>query len=110
MAMISGAASGSCAMGEPHSLQNMRWTALPEVPVPVQLFVGPEMATLSFWNTVTRAARLLDLSGLWFVFGVVGRGEEGRALDDKGRRGGELTISRTALFLTVYAMLFLNSC
>lgn len=56
MAMISGAASGSCAMGEPHSPQKMRWTALPEEPVPAQLLVGPEMATLSFWKTVTRAA------------------------------------------------------
>lgn len=33
MAMISGAASGSCAMGEPHSVQKTRWTVLPEEPV-----------------------------------------------------------------------------
>lgn len=32
-AMISGAASGSCAMGEPHSEQKRRWTTFPEEPL-----------------------------------------------------------------------------
>jgi hypothetical protein len=32
-AMIGGAASGSWAMGEPHSEQKMRWTGFPELPL-----------------------------------------------------------------------------
>lgn len=55
MAMMGGAASGSWAMGEPHSPQKMRCTGLPEEPTPAQLLVGPVMVTLSFSKTVTRA-------------------------------------------------------
>lgn len=54
-AMISGAASGSWAMGEPHSEQKMRWTALPELPLPAQLLVGPRMVSLALGTTATRA-------------------------------------------------------
>lgn len=55
MAMISGAASGSCAMGEPHSEQKRRWTALPEEPVPDHVLMGPLMVSFSFGTTATRA-------------------------------------------------------
>lgn len=56
-AMISGAASGSWAIGEPHSEQKIRWTALPEEPFPAQLLVGPLMVSLSFGTTTTRASQ-----------------------------------------------------
>lgn len=56
-AMISGAASGSWAMGEPHSEQKRRWTALPEEPLPDHFLMGPLMVSLSLGTTATRAAR-----------------------------------------------------
>ena len=59
MAMISGAASGSCAMGEPHSEQKMRWLALPEVPFFAKLFCGPRMVSLALGTTATRAVGLV---------------------------------------------------
>lgn len=55
MAMISGAASGSCAMGDPHSEQKMRCTSLPELPLPAQDFVGPVMVSFALGTMVTRA-------------------------------------------------------
>jgi hypothetical protein len=54
-AMISGAASGSWAMGEPHSEQKRRWTSLPELPLPVHFLTGPLMVSLSLGTTATRA-------------------------------------------------------
>lgn len=55
-AMISGAASGSWAMGEPHSEQKRRWTMLPEEPlVPEYFLTGPLMVSLSLGTTATRA-------------------------------------------------------
>lgn len=57
MAMISGAASGSCAIGDPHSEQKIRWTAFPEEPLPAQDLVGPLMVSLSLGTTATRATR-----------------------------------------------------
>lgn len=42
-------------MGEPHSLQKMRWTDLPEEPLPAQLLVGPLRLSLSLGTTTTRA-------------------------------------------------------
>lgn len=54
-AMIPGAASGSWAIGEPHSLQKMRWTALPELPLPAHDLVGPLMVSLSLGTTTTSA-------------------------------------------------------
>ena len=56
MAMMGGAASGSWAIGEPHSLQKMRCTALPELPTPAQLLVGPVILTFSLRATKTSAA------------------------------------------------------
>jgi hypothetical protein len=53
--MISGAESGSCAIGEPHSEQKIRWTALPELPMPAQLLVGPLISTLALGTTATSA-------------------------------------------------------
>lgn len=76
MAMISGAASGSCAMGEPHSEQKMRWTALPELPTPAQLFVGPLTVSLSLGTTATRAAAVLACI---FVHELRGESTVGRA-------------------------------
>lgn len=54
-AMISGAASGSWAMGEPHSPQNQRHTALPDEPVPFHFLIGPSTVSLSLGTTATRA-------------------------------------------------------
>lgn len=54
-AMISGAASGSWAMGDPHSEQKSRQTALPELPVPCHFLTGPFMVNLSLGTTQTRA-------------------------------------------------------
>jgi len=50
-----GAASGSWAMGEPHSEQNQRQTALPESAVPFHFFRGPWTVILSWGTTQTRA-------------------------------------------------------
>ena len=55
-AMISGAASGSWAMGLPHSGQNSLQTELPEEPLPSHFFTGPLMVSLSLGTTATRAA------------------------------------------------------
>lgn len=55
-AMISGAASGSWAMGEPHSEQKMRCTSLPDEPLPAHDLVGPLSVSLSLGTTATRAA------------------------------------------------------
>lgn len=57
IAMISGAASGSWAMGEPHSEQKIRWTSLPEEPLPAHDLVGPLIFSFSFGTTVTRARK-----------------------------------------------------
>lgn len=57
MAMISGAPSVSWAIGEPHSEQKMRCTLLPDLAVPVHDLVGPEIVSLSFLTTQTRAER-----------------------------------------------------
>lgn len=84
MAMISGAASGSWAMGEPHSEQKTRCTALPELPTPAQLLVGPLTVSLSLGTTATRAATLLTCISL--------RG---------GLGGGGSTVGRAALALAV---------
>lgn len=54
-AMISGAASGSCAMGEPQSEQKRRCTAWPEDPVPDHFLMGPLTVNLSLGTTATRA-------------------------------------------------------
>lgn len=54
-AMISGAASGSWAMGEPQSEQNRRQTDFPELPVPSHFLIGPLMVSLSLGTTATRA-------------------------------------------------------
>lgn len=54
-AMISGAASGSWAIGDPHSEQKMRCTSLPEEPFPAQDLVGPLIVSLSLGTTATRA-------------------------------------------------------
>jgi hypothetical protein len=54
-AIISGAASGSWAMGEPHSEQNRRQTAFPELPVPFHFLTGPLRVSLSLGTTITRA-------------------------------------------------------
>jgi len=55
MAMISGAASGSWAIGEPHSEQKRRQTLLPELPLPSYFLTGPLMVSLSLGTTQTRA-------------------------------------------------------
>lgn len=55
MAMISGAASGSWAMGEPHSEQKIRWTAWPEEPLLEYFLVGPLIVNWALGTTVTRA-------------------------------------------------------
>lgn len=60
MAMISGAASGSWAIGEPHSEQKIRWTSLPEEPLPAHDLVGPLIFSLSLGTTVTRARDALN--------------------------------------------------
>lgn len=57
MAMISGAASGSWAMGEPHSEQKIRWTSLPEEPLPAHDLVGPLSCSLALGTTATRASK-----------------------------------------------------
>lgn len=55
MAMISGAASGSWAIGDPHVGQKTRCTALPELPLPAHDLVSPLILSLSLGTTVTRA-------------------------------------------------------
>ena len=55
-AMISGAASGSWAIGEPHSGQKIRWTSKPEDPLLEYFLAGPLMVSFSLGTTVTRAA------------------------------------------------------
>lgn len=55
IAMISGAASGSWAMGEPHSEQNRRWTSWPEEPLLEYFLMGPLVVNLALGTTVTRA-------------------------------------------------------
>ena len=55
-AMISGAASGSWAMGEPHSEQKMRWTSWPDEPLLEYFLVGPLMVSFALGTTATRAA------------------------------------------------------
>lgn len=57
MAMISGAASGSCAMGDPQVGQKMRCTSLPEEPLLAHDLVVPLIVSLSLGTTATRAAR-----------------------------------------------------
>lgn len=52
---ITGAASGSCAIGDPHSEQNHRYTALPLSAVPFHFLMGPEVVNLSLGTTTTRA-------------------------------------------------------
>lgn len=59
-AMISGAASGSWAIGDPHSEQKIRWTSFPDEPLPAQDLVGPLIVSLSLGTTATRAARPSD--------------------------------------------------
>jgi hypothetical protein len=54
-AMMGGAASGSWAMGEPHSSQNQRQTDWPEVPLPSHFLTGPFTVSLSLRTTHTRA-------------------------------------------------------
>lgn len=58
-------------MGDPHSLQKIRCTAWPEVPLPAQDLVGPLMVSLSLRTTATSAVVLVLVS--WSC-GV--RGEE----------------------------------
>ena len=55
MAMISGAASGSWAMGEPHSEQKIRWTGWPEEPLLVYFLAGPLIVNWALGTTATRA-------------------------------------------------------
>jgi len=50
----SGAASGSWAIGLPHSEQKLRVTFLPESPLLVYSLTGPEILTALLWNTATR--------------------------------------------------------
>lgn len=52
---ITGAASGSCAIGDPHSEQNHRYTALPLSAVPFHFLTGPVVVNLSLGTTTTRA-------------------------------------------------------
>lgn len=59
-AMIGGAASGSWAMGEPHSGQKIRWTSWPEEPLLENFLVLPEMVSLSLGTTTTRAVLYRD--------------------------------------------------
>jgi hypothetical protein len=63
-AMISGAASGSWAMGEPHSSQNQRQTALPESAVPFHFLSGPLTVSLALGTTQTRAVHVVVSCGL----------------------------------------------
>lgn len=56
-AIISGAAEGSWAMGEPHSEQKIRSTLFPESAVPVHVLTGPLMVSLALGTTATRAER-----------------------------------------------------
>ena len=51
-----GAASGSWAMGEPHSEQKRRQTELPEEPLPSHFLTGPLMVRTSLGTTQTRAS------------------------------------------------------
>lgn len=50
-----GAPSGSWAMGEPHSEQNQRQTALPDSATPFHFLMGPLEVNLSLGTTQTRA-------------------------------------------------------
>lgn len=54
-AMISGAASGSWAMGDPHSPQNTRWTSWPLDPLEEYFLVGPLTVSEALGTTATRA-------------------------------------------------------
>jgi hypothetical protein len=56
--MISGAPSGSWAMGDPHSEQKSRWTAFPEAAVPVHFLMGPLMVREALGTTTTRAVEM----------------------------------------------------
>jgi hypothetical protein len=56
--MISGAASGSWAMGEPQSPQNQRHTDLPELPLPSHFLRGPVTVREALGTTQTRAVFL----------------------------------------------------
>jgi hypothetical protein len=60
-AMIGGAASGSWAIGEPHSEQKRRQTDLPELPLPSHFLIGPLMVRVSLGTTATRAKGTLEL-------------------------------------------------
>lgn len=90
IAMISGAASGSWAMGEPHSEQKMRWTALPEEPTPAQLFVGPFTVSLALGTTATKA--------------VIGKGWLAQTDGNQRRGKKEITVGGATLTLAVIAV------
>lgn len=79
-AMISGAASGSWAMGEPHSSQNQRQTALPESAVPFHFLTGPLTSSLSLRTTATRAVSYVS------IFVLIS--QSGRHDECEGRKGG----------------------
>lgn len=64
--MISGAAEGSWAMGEPHSEQKSRSTVFPEAAVPVHFLTGPLMVSEALGTTATRAGRRFE-SANYFV-------------------------------------------
>lgn len=86
MAIISGAASGSWAMGEPHSEQNRRWTSWPDEPLLEYFLTGPLMVNWALGTTVTRAFLLATMLPL-------------------SRRGGtSRTVGRTTLSLAVIAV------
>lgn len=55
-AIIGGAASGSWAIGEPHSEQKVRWTSWPELPLLEYFLTGPLMVNTSLGTMATRAA------------------------------------------------------
>ena len=55
-AIIGGAASGSWAIGEPHSEQKVRWTSWPELPLLEYFLAGPLIVNLSLGTMATRAA------------------------------------------------------
>jgi len=97
IAIISGAESGSCAIGEPHSEQKIRWTALPELPMPAQLLVGPLISTLALGTTATRAYSIVSLQS-WQWSPVV-------SVWDDISIGELLTICRATLPLAVIAMI-----
>lgn len=60
---MGGAASGSWAMGEPHSEQKRRWTSMPEEPLLVYFLTGPLMVKLSLGTTVTSARTVSNWGG-----------------------------------------------